>query len=1425
MADLKLVSCFCLLAFLQMKNHFTEGCGRPSSRQPGGKKTGAYPDCNFTNGFGGWADQDDGRWKIVNSTSSDAGILTGRQGVGDNFAMIASSSSWSRYAKLYSHDITGSVCMRFYFYLYGKETGYLKIKTRVKHSDYEITKFTRYGSHGHKWNLARIFLNFARTTIYQIIIFVNVGDSKSIIAIDDISFQNHTCDHLPKASVDFNCTFDSGICGWNVGYSDSRFDRDLNQYVLSLVQATLRSPRIFERDVCFTFQYHVYKFTSKKQPGIFVFIKDANNSQLLPMWSKRGYYDRGKWHTVKLRLRYENGFHQVEIRNVPSSLTYFANFYITSEIGDCNGIVDEKIFFVSIRKTSPVQHRISEDGVYCDNYPTSEFIARTIPSKDYPKPMYLFDDSQHVVFRQSDKRMGDDLVSYFYVSMARHQDSSAIYYKMQSDMYGQYISECRTTALDGNWTENVVYVKNHEIHKDNGDCPPGYLSLGKKDKCFWLMCDDSSNPESRCSEKLGTLASLDAVSTKRATEYLKYIKATSIGINQVTIGLSNDGHRWIWRDGRVYDDSDGLLFGRNISTKAFLYWKEENNSWVLKSGEPNGVRLHFCEEQGENIAYNSGSNQSSTALELSSHFAVDGLPCTYSSTKLLGKSSSNSWWKVELGDEKEIYLVQITWRVESKIDKATVSLERDDALPNFVKEVTSDEKSIITCGPPLPARYLKIEREKDAVEIFEVDVHATDSVLNDIRGVMQTAGASKQAILTTDHVFELASSFKAQTETYKMQKLEAYVLVPYDGVYNFAFRGHVDADLIISGHKDADDSLMEHSFNESSGQLSFTMRRSSIILLEACKFYYVKLLTSLTYFSNEITLNIEYKNSSNWMPIEATENLFWVLPGQLEVKLSVDNSTEESVFLSYPVNLTGRYRIKCLGLYCGDCPLVIFIYFSGHIECVVTSSRSIAQTDKISLRVAKKWFAFPGLQPIRMGYKTNEDCQSIKANTGSLNLSDALGLQEVGKINVKALTLIACGFTQSKFCQIRGKNSTVVINGWSPTEDVDQKGHKVNALTMRENMITHFSYVGVPYNWIVKRTGICSISEPNSTVAIANILITTEHCKDDSGVFPHFADPDSKCDSSKYFLCDNGECIGHSYVCDGDPRCADKSDEKDCECLASQFRCLGSGECVEKRFMCNGIANCGDGSDEKDCYKGCDPKQFYCPSGLCIPWNSTCNGVRDCPDGADEPNQTCNLNDLGCLDHVRSEELCAKTLANCDFERGLTSCQWHQVNDGSDDFDWSIGKGETSSKNTGPMTDHTTGSKEGSYIYIEASSPRVAGDKATLNAGPFKNVRKTTISKEQGNKTLNCSNLHAVIHILRVKLNPVNPDTLGSGLPKNACEKKPNVTIQLQSMCQFQTWCSLSAKSIRDNCFHERDNLTVLYKCVKKANGINPGQF
>ncbi|XP_015774187.1 PREDICTED: uncharacterized protein LOC107352362 [Acropora digitifera] len=66
----------------------------------------------------------------------------------------------------------------------------------------------------------------------------------------------------------------------------------------------------------------------------------------------------------------------------------------------------------------------------------------------------------------------------------------------------------------------------------------------------------------------------------------------------------------------------------------------------------------------------------------------------------------------------------------------------------------------------------------------------------------------------------------------------------------------------------------------------------------------------------------------------------------------------------------------------------------------------------------------------------------------------------------------------------------------------------------------------------------------------------------------------------------------------------------------------------------------------------------------------------------------------------------------CDFENGLCP-GWYQSY--TDDFDWTRLSGPTGSYMTGPSTGH---GGYGFYIYIEASSPRLYGDRARLRFSP-----------------------------------------------------------------------------------------------------------
>ncbi|XP_053373135.1 fibropellin-1-like isoform X3 [Mercenaria mercenaria] len=68
----------------------------------------------------------------------------------------------------------------------------------------------------------------------------------------------------------------------------------------------------------------------------------------------------------------------------------------------------------------------------------------------------------------------------------------------------------------------------------------------------------------------------------------------------------------------------------------------------------------------------------------------------------------------------------------------------------------------------------------------------------------------------------------------------------------------------------------------------------------------------------------------------------------------------------------------------------------------------------------------------------------------------------------------------------------------------------------------------------------------------------------------------------------------------------------------------------------------------------------------------------------------------------------------CVFD-GNAACDWTQLNNTADDkFDWTRQKGSTQSSETGPDNDHTVGNGNGVYMYIEASSPRLQGDYASL---------------------------------------------------------------------------------------------------------------
>ena len=88
--------------------------------------------------------------------------------------------------------------------------------------------------------------------------------------------------------------------------------------------------------------------------------------------------------------------------------------------------------------------------------------------------------------------------------------------------------------------------------------------------------------------------------------------------------------------------------------------------------------------------------------------------------------------------------------------------------------------------------------------------------------------------------------------------------------------------------------------------------------------------------------------------------------------------------------------------------------------------------------------------------------------------------------------------------------------------------------------------------------------------------------------------------------------------------------------------------------------------------------------------------------------------DLALDDLSVESEPCGRPLA-CSFEGG-NLCSWSNSRAGG--AAWLLTAGSTPSPDTGPSTDHTTGTAAGFYLYIEASS-MISGQFATLASEPI----------------------------------------------------------------------------------------------------------
>jgi hypothetical protein len=104
----------------------------------------------------------------------------------------------------------------------------------------------------------------------------------------------------------------------------------------------------------------------------------------------------------------------------------------------------------------------------CDqNHQSSRFTAMMIPSKEYPKPMYLFTRYSLTSMSSNMEDNLNYLFGYFYVSETPHENSSAAYYSVEKSAYLNFLTEFSSTRPAGNWTGNVMYLRSHENRKGN----------------------------------------------------------------------------------------------------------------------------------------------------------------------------------------------------------------------------------------------------------------------------------------------------------------------------------------------------------------------------------------------------------------------------------------------------------------------------------------------------------------------------------------------------------------------------------------------------------------------------------------------------------------------------------------------------------------------------------------------------------------------------------------------------------------------------------------------------------------------------------------------------------------------------------------------------------------------------------------------